>query len=278
MDLRRGIVLLSLTACVAALPVHAQQAGKPAAQAATSSAHDLSGVWAKPSGGRDRVQSKVEAARRVRPDSPWSDQRLPFTAAGRAAFEANIPTGGPRQLKSHVSTNDPRDKGNPLGLYRMLEYSGNGRPFEIGNLHGNVVQLFAVGRVWRTIYTDGRPVPKEVRTGPFWYGHSVGRWEGDTLVVTTQALDERQWLDAWGTPISVEARIEERWRRVAADELQLTITVNDPMYYSKPWTSLAESYRRQAKGVEPEEIIYAPLDIDAYTQEVLLPSSNQAAK
>jgi hypothetical protein len=283
MNLRRHMIWLLVTACVAAAPAYSQQTTQLAARAVFS-ARDLSGVWAKPSGGRGRGRTEELPEKReteqktVRPESAWSSEKLPFTAEGRAAFEANKPTGGPRQVKSQVSANDPRDAGNPLGLYRAIEYSGNGRPFEIGTLNGNVVQLLAVGRIWRTIYTDGRPVPKEVATGPFWYGYSVGHWEGDTLVVITQALDERQWLDAWGTPISMEARIEERWRRVATDELQLTITINDPAYYTKPWTSLPESFRRQPKNIEPEEIIYAPIDIQGYNEETLLPSSTTATQ
>jgi hypothetical protein len=277
MSLPRHLGALWLVTCVAALPAHAQQEARPAAPATAFSARDLGGIWSHPGGARD-APARLNAPTVVHPESNWSTEKLPFTDAGRTVFEANKPTGGPRQVKGQVSPNDPRDKGNPLGLYRMMQFSGGTRVFEIGSLNGNIVQLFSVGRIFRTIYTDGRPVPDTVAAGPFWYGQSVGRWENDTLVVTTQALDDRQWLDGWGTPISLDARIVERWRRVAPDELQMTITVNDPTYYTKAWTSPPEVFRRAKKGIEPDEIIYAPVDIEGYGREILLPSSNQATQ
>ncbi len=270
---------LWVAALVAALPIAAQSAeqaaaAKAAATTAAFNAHDLGGIWSHPGGARDSP-TRLNAPRVQHPESSWSTEKLPFTDAGRKAYEANKPTGGPRQVKGVVSTNDPRDTGNPLGLYRMIQFSGGTRVFEMGMMNGNIVQLFSVGRIFRIIYTDGRPVPEGI-AGPYWYGQSVGKWEGDTLVVTTASLDDRQWLDGWGTPISLEGKVEERWRRVSADEVQMTITIRDPTYYTKAWSSPPEVFRRVKKGIDPDEIIYAPLDIVGYGQEILLPSSNQA--
>lgn len=262
--------LKSITTILLWASMAACLAGPADAQQDEFDARDLSGVWAKATSGRYYRGPREE---RVRPESEWSGDTLPFTEAGRAAFDANIPTGGPRQVRSQLSPNDLRDQGNPLGLYRNINYSGNGRAFEFGHLDGKIVQLFSVGLNWRIIYADGRPVPDEVAAGPFWYGHSVGRWEDDTLVVTTISLDERQWLDGWGTPISMEARIEERWRRTAPDEMTLTITVIDPLFYREPWTSLPFTYVLQEDGVEPQEIIYAPVDILGYHESLLVPSA-----
>ena len=277
MQLHRHMSLLLAAVCMAAAPVYAQQTVRAATPAAAFSPRDLSGVWGKPGGPRGSPD-RVNEPRIVRPESGWSSEKLPFTAEGRAAFEANKPTGGPRQVKGEMSANDPRDTGNPLGLYRTIQFSSASRAFEFGTLNGNLVQMFSVGRIWRVIHMDGRAVPEQIVAGPFWYGQSVGRWDGDTLVITTQALDGRQWLDSWGTPISLDARIEERWRRVAPDELQLTITVNDPTYYTKSWISLPERFRRQPRDVEVEEIIYAPVDIEGYGREILAPSSNSATR
>ena len=108
--------------------------------------------------------------------------------------------------------------------------------------------MFAWGKVWRSIYTDGRPVPDDIAAGPYWYGYSVGKWEGDTLVLTTLALDERAWFDDWGVPISGEARVDERWQPLGPDKLQLTITVRDPITYSKPWTSSPIIFNRQVRS------------------------------
>lgn len=249
---------LALAVFAAAPQVSAQQVVKPA---------DLSGVWIAP-GGR---LNPVQADRRANPQSQWSTEMLPFTAEGRAAFEANKPGRGPRAAKP-VEVNDPQEGANPNGLYRTMMYA---RPFEIVQTPGKVIQLFGWGLSWRNIYADGRPVPDAVPAGPFWYGHSVGKWEGDTLVVTTLALDERAWLDEWGTPYSAEARIEERWRRIAPDKLQLQITVNDPVYYTKSWLSIPVTFALQ-RGVDPIEIIFAPMDMATFNETLRKPASPPA--
>jgi hypothetical protein len=242
------------------------------AQAPSKAASGLNGVWVIPGTGRnDDGTQHNNQGRGTQAQSAWTLEPLPFTPAGRAAFDANKPIAGPRQVKSALS-NDPRDKANPVGLYRMIQTSGNGRPFEIDQHDGKIIQLFSYGRAWRVIYTDGRPA-EENAVGPFWYGYSVGKWEGDTLVVTTLDLDDRAWLDGWGTPLSPDARVTERWRRVAPDRIEFSFTVNDPAYYSKPWSSRTLGFALQKKGVEPVEMITAPADIEEYTSTLLLPAS-----
>jgi hypothetical protein len=231
-------------------------------QAVAQQASDLNGVWLTTGGGGGGGNAFAS-----RPQSEWSTETLPFTPKGLEIFRANKPGKGPRQVDVALR-NDPIGGANPLGLYRTLVYS---RPFEMVLLPGKVIQLFGWGRIWRTIYTDGRPVPDDVAEGPFWYGYSVGKWQGDTLLVTTLALDGRAWLDEWGTPYSDDARIEERWRRIAPDKLQLTITVRDPALYSRPWTSSPVTYALQ-RGVEPSEIIFAPMDETTFNETIRDPA------
>lgn len=219
-------------------------------------AGDISGVWLFPGGIKGN------------PDSQWSQEKLPFTEKGRAAFDANKPGKGPRLLHNPQLRNDPLIHGNPPGLYRNIIYF---RPMEFIQTPDRVIQVFEWSRIWRPIYVDGRPVPNDVPAGPYWYGHSVGRWEGDTLVVNTMALDSRAWFDEWGTPISDDARVEERWQRIAPDTLQLKITVTDPTMYSKPWTSMPINYKLQEK-VELEEIIHAPMDEAAFNDTIANPA------
>jgi hypothetical protein len=222
----------------------------------------LAGVWNISGGGGGGGGSFSG-----RPESEWSTETLPFTAAGLAAFNENKPGKGPR-MRPPALGNDPLGGANPPGLYRTLIYS---RPFEIVQVQGKLLQVFEWGRVWRAIYTDGRTVPDDIPQGPFWYGYSVGKWEGETLVVTTLALDGRAWLDEWGTPFSDEARIEERWQRVAPDKLQMKMTVRDPAYYSKPWTSATVTYSLQ-RDVEPMEIIFSPIDENAFNEAIRNPA------
>ncbi len=86
----------------------------------------------------------------------------------------------------------------------------------------------------RQIYTDGRSLPKH--PDPSWMGHSVGIWEGDTLVVETTGFTERSWLDSLGHPRSVSMRLTERYRRLDFGHIDLQVTFEDPTYYTKPFT------------------------------------------
>ncbi len=85
----------------------------------------------------------------------------------------------------------------------------------------------------RQIFLDGRPHPKDVQ--PTWLGHSVGTWEGDTLVIDTVGFNDKGWLDMAGRPQTERLRVVERYRRPSLGRLELEITVDDPGAYSKPW-------------------------------------------
>lgn len=228
---------------------------------------DFSGVWrviGGGAGGGDAFEGN--------PESEWSREALPFTPEGRAAFDANRPGKGPRLLHNPAERNDPLVGGNPPGLYRTLVYS---RPTEFVHMPGKVIQLFEWSRAWRPIYTDGRDVPDDMPTGPFWYGYSVGHWEGDTLVVTTISVDSRAWFDEWGTPITDDARIEERWRRTGPETLQLQITVNDPATYTRPWTSMPILLALQKKGTDVGEVIHTPIDELEFERLIINPASGR---
>ena len=89
---------------------------------------------------------------------------------------------------------------------------------------------------------DGRPLPKQGEPQPFWYGYSVGRWEGDTLVVETNNLRGAEegpfdgWLDVRGTPYSGQATFTERFRRPTFGKLEIDVTVDDAKAFTKPIT------------------------------------------
>ena len=85
----------------------------------------------------------------------------------------------------------------------------------------------------RQIYTDGRSLPKEPLAS--WMGSSVGRWEGDTLVVDTTGFNERALLDGFGHPRSAAMRITERYHRRDVGHMDLDVTLDDPTYYTKPF-------------------------------------------
>ena len=87
---------------------------------------------------------------------------------------------------------------------------------------------------YRQIFLDGRPLPEDPQ--PTFKGYSVGKWEGETLVVETLGFKDNQWLDGQGRPLTDQARTIERIRRVNYGNLEVEITVDDPKAYTKPWT------------------------------------------
>jgi hypothetical protein len=108
-------------------------------------------------------------------------------------------------------------------------------PFKIIHARGVIVMLYEVETTFRQIFMDGRALPKEIGS-PSWQGYSVGRWDGDTLVIDTIGFNDVSWLDARGTPRSTEMRIEERIRRIDYGHLELTITMTDPRTFTRPVT------------------------------------------
>jgi hypothetical protein len=112
--------------------------------------------------------------------------------------------------------------------------SGN-RPFKILQLPGLVAILYETGYLFRQIFTDGRPLPKDPQ--PAWMGYSVGKWEGDTLVVDTIGFQDRGWLDGnKGHPHTDAMHVTERFRRVNLGHLEIQSTIDDPKAYTKPFT------------------------------------------
>jgi hypothetical protein len=101
-------------------------------------------------------------------------------------------------------------------------------------LPGLLVILVERDSTYRQIFTDGRPILVDPLPTP--NGYSVGKWDGDTLVVETGGMSDGLWLDANGAPSTDAAKITERFRRVNYGRMELAITVDDPKAYTKPWT------------------------------------------
>ncbi len=86
---------------------------------------------------------------------------------------------------------------------------------------------------FRTIYMDGREHPADL--DPSYAGHSVGHWEGDTLVIDTVGFNERGWIDARGAPTTKELHLTERLTRIDFNQVVYEMIVNDPGAYTAPW-------------------------------------------
>jgi hypothetical protein len=98
-----------------------------------------------------------------------------------------------------------------------------------------MMMLFEYDHIVRHIFTDGRQHPADVT--PTYMGHSIGHWDGDTLVVDTAGFNDKTWLDRTGHPHSEELRVVERFRRTGQDAMQVDITMEDAKALAKPWTS-----------------------------------------
>ena len=107
--------------------------------------------------------------------------------------------------------------------------------FKIVQTPREIVMLMEDGDPPRQIHTDGRDLPKDTLQ-PAWMGYSVARWEGDVLAVDTTGFNEDSWLDGFGHPRSQSMHIRERYHRRDFGHMDLEVTIEDPKYYTKPYT------------------------------------------
>lgn len=106
-------------------------------------------------------------------------------------------------------------------------------PFKVIQTDGFIAVLFEAFNHYRQIFTDGRPFPEQRE--PTWLGYSVGKWEGDTLVVETIGFNDETWLDDGGHPHTDALHLTERIRRKDFGHMEIRVTVDDPKAYTKPW-------------------------------------------
>ena len=154
---------------------------------------------------------------------------LPLTAEGKAAYETNI-----AGLKDGSITDTARTFCVPDGVPRLL---ANPYPFEIINApRGQVTFVYELSHMVRAVQMD-QPLPsdKELIPYPYFNGHSVGRFDGDALVIETAGFNERTFIDATGAPHTDLMHTIERIRRISPMEIEDVVTIHDPEYYSRDW-------------------------------------------
>ena len=137
-----------------------------------------------------------------------------------------------KKRKADNSKDNPEAHCLPMGI---MQFHTQGAPRKFVQTPGVLVILYEASSGMRQIFTDGRPPPAN-DPQPWWYGYSVGRWEGDTLVVQTNGLRDGGWLDIDGSPLTDQARLTERFRRVSYGRMEIDVTVDDPKAYTRPWT------------------------------------------
>jgi hypothetical protein len=174
---------------------------------------DLSGVWQ----GGGPVQD-IERQGGLAPGSipllPWAKKLMESRDPKDDPYAQCLPSGVPRMAADYPwrFIQHPTHKA-ATHIFMILE----------GNIHS-----------YRQIFMDGRKHPPDL--DPTWYGHSIGRWEGDTLVIDTIGFNDKFWFDWRGHPHTEQLHTVERWTRIDLGHLVNEVTIDDPGAYSRPWT------------------------------------------
>ena len=225
---------------------------------------DLSGAWVGPA-----TTNKPDP---VPPMTPAGEAQFKLRKAYGAATSPATAGGQPG------ASNDPFITCDPLGFPRnLLAHAITSRGGTLfASAPNRIIIAHEQQRVWREIWMDGRSLPKavDVRGAPEsrYYGYSVGHWDNDTtLVIDTTGVDERPWLDEVGHPRSSSAHVQERYTRLDQYNLQLTVTVDDPKFYTKPWTFMRANFYWM-KAQEFAETFCVPSEALEYRDTLAAPS------
>ena len=152
------------------------------------------------------------------PFMPWSAAVYDYNVRNESKYDPEgycLPPGGPRMMATPY----------PMEIIQLPEQKRVIMTFE-GATH-----------IWRDIYMDGRPHPSGDDLNPTYLGHSVGRWEGDMLVIDVVGFNEATWLDYSGHPHTDQLHVIEKLSRPNKGTLHYEVTIDDPGAYTKPWTA-----------------------------------------
>jgi hypothetical protein len=230
--------------------------GQPHTSTTSPAPQDLGGVWTGP-------EKTLEPV-------------APMTTAGQAFFDAAKPLYGPRSVPV-ADSNDPVNTCDPQGFPRILFLRTPLSGMEFVQTPDRVFQFFQYQRVYREIWTDGRSLPSDVggenpqSPDPRWYGYSIGHWSNDgTFVVETVGAMET-WGDEEGHPHGLGARVEERYRLLDPDTLELTVRIDDPEMYQKPFVASKQGLKR---GKELSEQLCVPSVAQQYLDLIARPAAS----
>ena len=172
---------------------------------------DLSGVWTD--GGGQEIPSLLKPGELDAILQPWAKKLMGSRNDGQDPYNNCMP-GGPLRITGgfawrfvqHPTT-------NATHIFQLQE----------GNAH-----------TYRQVFMGGRKHPED--PSPTWYGHSIGRWDGNTLVIDTIGLNDKFWLDGSGIPHTEQLHLVERWTRTDFNTLRREVTIEDPGTFTRPFT------------------------------------------
>ena len=208
--------IVAVVAVLAILPVilaqNARQPTAPRVQATAATTPDLSGIWV---GDRAGAVFPRESPSMTPPTEETFNYRKNLRGGVRAEL-------------------DPEVLCEPVGLtWLLLNTQGGNSYVEIMQSPNRVLMLFEYDHWIRQIWTDGREHPEDWDLS--WMGHSIGKWDGDTLVVDTVGIHSETWLTPAGHPHTNDLHVVERIQRTDQNTMVVDLTFEDPKMYTKPW-------------------------------------------
>jgi hypothetical protein len=232
---RGGVLMLAML--LLGVPAQAQWLGYPAKNIprnadgspdlsapvprTTGGTVDLSGVWEAANGGDAPGGIENSGAPRyllnVMRDFKGA---VPFQPWAAKLFE---------QRQANKLRDNPMIRCLPAGVPRLVAYT---HPYKIVQTGDLIVIMYESQTLFRQIFMDGRLHPKDPE--PTWLGYSIGRWDGDTLVVETIGFNDKTWLDGMGHPHSDAMKVTERFRRRDAGHMDIEVVIDDPKAYTQP--------------------------------------------
>lgn len=171
---------------------------------------DLSGLWDGAGNSSNLVQAMKAQGKEI-PLTPYGAERLKKVDMAQNPNGFCLPPGPSRAITGPS-------------------------PFQIVQHKDAIAILFENHFMYRLIYVDGTKHPEDIQEYPTFMGHSIGHWEGNTLVVDVAGINDKSWLDSNGLEHSDKLHLVERFQKTGPDSIKYSVTYEDPIFFSKPWT------------------------------------------
>lgn len=210
-------------------------------------------VFAVCIGAAAALRAQSQAARPAAPPQNPRDLSGIWQAIGNNDISMHLLPGeeivftkyGAERYRTLDHVNDPSNRCQPTGFLRAMQTAI--MPFQIVQTPALTVIAMEYHYNFRLLYTDGRTHPDDIGDYPEWMGHSIGRWEGDVLVVDTVGFNDITWLDTPGLEHSGKLHTIERFQRISPDILKWTVTIEDPVFFAGPFTYAWEFERQDTR-------------------------------
>jgi len=238
-----GLVIAPLSLFVISSVALAQNAGRPAAAASSApfDPRDFSGIW----GGQ---QFEGPNRQLMRGEPPMTPESLAQYKSEKTIFSTPM-VDGPENTDPMLKC-EPASVPRVYALAHVVQLAHTAKPNALVFLH----QAY---RNYRIVYLDGRKHPSHPEGT--WFGDSIGRWEGNTLVIETINFNGRSWIDAQGHPTSDRMKLTERITRTDATHLRMEVTIDDPGAYTRPWGGTI-TWTLQPADRELQDFLCSPAD------------------